>query len=219
VGYHAPVPSLQEIAAGLTRATAVTGPWAPALLFLATFIEHVFPPFPGDLLVVLGAWYAVQGQLSWPMVLAFTTAGAVAGAWVDYRIGAALGTKLEARASTSRWLTPGRLNAFDIAYRRWGSWLLVLNRFMPGVRAFLFLAAGAAGLPERRVVLLGGLSALLWNALLLAAGGLLAHNLDELLGLVDRYMRGAAVVLGAAVLLLLANAARRRWAAGRKGHA
>jgi len=219
VGYHAPVPSLQELAAALTKATAVTGPWAPALLFLATFIEHVFPPFPGDLLVVLGAWYAVQGQLSWPMVLGCTTAGAVVGAWVDYRIGVAVGKKLDERATGSRWLTAERLAAFDAAYRRWGSWLLVLNRFMPGVRAFLFLAAGAAGLPERRVVLLGGLSALLWNALLLAAGGLLAHNLDELLGLVDRYMRGAAVVLAAVVLLLLANLARRRWAAGRKGRA
>lgn len=219
MGYHDPVPSLQEIAAGLTQATAVTGPWAPALLFLATFIEHVFPPFPGDLLVVLGAWYAVQGQLSWPMVLGCTTAGAVVGGWVDFRIGVAVGKKLDERAGASRWLTAERLAAFDAAYRRWGSWLLVLNRFMPGVRAFLFLAAGAAGLPERRVVLLGGLSALLWNALLLAAGGLLAHNLDELVGLVDRYMRGAAVVLAAVVLLLLANAARRRWAAGRKGRA
>jgi membrane protein DedA with SNARE-associated domain len=218
VGYHAPVPSLQEITAGLTQAAAVTGPWAPALLFLATFIEHVFPPFPGDLLVVLGAWYAVQGQLSWPMVLAFTTAGAVVGGWIDYRIGVAVGKKLEERAEASRWLTTERLAAFDIAYRRWGSWLLVLNRFMPGVRAFLFLAAGAAGLPERRVVLLGGLSAVLWNALLLAAGGLVAHNLDELIALVDRYMRAAATGLGVVVLLLLASAARR-WAARRRRRA
>jgi membrane-associated protein len=219
VGYHAAVPSLQEIAAWLTRAALITGPWAPALLFLATFIEHVFPPFPGDLLVVLGAWYAVQGQLSWPVVLGFTTAGAVAGAWVDYRIGMAVGKRLDERAGTSRWLTAERLAAFDVAYRRWGSWLIVLNRFMPGIRAFLFLAAGAAGLPVRRVILLGGLSAMLWNALLLAAGGLVAHNLDELIALVDRYMRAAAFGLGAAVLLLAAGLAWRRWAAHRKGRA
>jgi membrane protein DedA with SNARE-associated domain len=212
VGYHAPVPSLQEIAAALTEATAVTGPWAPALLFLATFVEHVFPPFPGDLLVVLGAWYAVQGEVSWPVVLGCTTAGAVAGAWVDHRIGQALATRLEARASTSRWLTPGRLNAFDIAYRRWGAWLILFNRFMPGIRAFLFVAAGAAGLPARRVLLLGGLSAMLWNALLLAAGGLLAHNLEELISLVDRYMHAAAIGLAVVALLFLARLAWRRLA-------
>lgn len=216
MGYHGPVPSLEEIAAALSRATAVTGPWAPAILFLATFVEHVFPPFPGDLLVVLGAWYAVQGELSWPVVLGFTTAGAVSGAWVDYRFGMAVGRRLDARAERSRWLTAERLAAFDTAYRRWGMWLIVLNRFMPGIRAFLFLAAGAAGLPVRRVMLLGGVSALLWNALLLAAGGLVARNLDELVSLVDRYMRAASFGLAAVALLLLGNAAWR-WAARRRG--
>lgn len=210
MGYHADVSWLHDLSDALTRATAVTGPWAPALLFLATFVEHVFPPFPGDLLVVLGAWYAVQGELSWPALLACTTAGAVVGAWVDHRIGQALATRLEARASESRWLTPGRLTAFDIAYRRWGAWLLVFNRFMPGIRAFLFLAAGAAGLPRRQVLLLGGLSALLWNALLLSAGGLLAHNLDELIALVERSMQAIFLAMAAVAMVLVARALWRR---------
>jgi len=204
------VPTIPELTAALTEAAAVTGPWAPVLLFLATFVEHVFPPFPGDLLVVLGAWYAVQGELSWPMVLLFTTAGAVVGAWVDHRIGVAIGASLDRRAGRSRLLSAERLAAFDAAYQRWGSWLLVFNRFMPGVRAFLFLAAGAAGLPLRRVLLLGGLSALLWNALLLAAGAFIAHNVDELVHLVEHYMAAASIALGVVVLLLVARAIWRR---------
>jgi membrane protein DedA with SNARE-associated domain len=209
------MPSLQELAEALTRAAAVTGPWAPAVLFMATFVEHVFPPFPGDLLVVLGAWYAVQGELSWPALLLYSTAGAVAGAWVDHRVGAWLGHRLDLRSGRSRLLPTERLAAFEAAYRRWGPWLIVLNRFMPGIRAFLFLAAGASGLPLRRVVVLGGLSALAWNTLLLLAGGLLARNLDELVSLVDRYMRVAGAVLAVAALLLVARALwRRRQARG-----
>ena len=92
----------------------------------------------------------------------------------------------------------------------WGVWLLVFNRFMPGIRAFLFLAAGASGLPARQVVLLGGLSALIWNALLLAAGGLLVKNLEQLIGLVDQYMRVAGALLLLAAVLLLARALWRR---------
>lgn len=209
------MPSLLELADLLTRAALVTGPWAPLILFFATFVEHVFPPFPGDLLVVLAAWYAVQGQLSWPMLLVFSTLGAVAGAWVDHRVGVILGRRLEGRATGSRLLPPERLAAFEAAYRRWGSWLLLLNRFMPGIRAFLFLAAGASGLPAGRVVLLGGISALVWNGLLLAAGGLLVNNLTELLGLVDQYMRVASAVLALGLLLLLARLAWRRWKPGR----
>ena len=212
--YHGAVPSLQELARTLGDVAAVTGPWAPLILFGATFIEHVFPPFPGDLLVVLGAWYAVHGAIGWPLLLVVTTAGAVAGAWLDYRIGAWLGARLARRASHSRLLPPARLAAFDAAYQRWGGWLLLLNRFMPGIRAFLFLGAGAAHLPQARVLLLGGLSALLWNALLLFAGAVLAKNVDELLSLVTRYSWTAGGLLAAVALgLLLRWLVRRRVAA------
>jgi membrane-associated protein len=204
------MPSLETVVEALKGAAVVTGPWAPAVLFGATFVEHVFPPFPGDLLVVLGAWYAVQGELSWSLLLLCSTAGAVAGAWVDHRAGAWLGHRLDLRSGRSRLLPTERLAAFEAAYRRWGLWLVVFNRFMPGIRAFLFLAAGASGLPVRRVVVLGGLSALVWNALLLLAGGLLAHNMDELVSLVDRYMRVAGALVAVAALLLLARVLWRR---------
>lgn len=208
------MPTLEALTEALQRAAAVTGPWAPAVLFLATFAEHVFPPFPGDLLVVLGAWYAVQGDLSWPLLLLFSTLGAVAGAWVDHRVGAWLGRRLDLRSGRSRLLPTERLAAFEAAYRRWGPWLIVLNRFMPGLRAFLFLAAGASGLPARRVVTLGAISALAWNGLLLLAGGLVARNLGELVALVDQYMKVAGALLGAAALLLVGRALWRRRARG-----
>jgi membrane-associated protein len=189
------VSTVARIADALARAIASTGEVAPVVLFFASFVEHVFPPFPGDLLVVLGAWYAVHGLLSWPATLVSVTAGAVAGAWLDYRIGAAVGCRLERRAARKGGLTEARLARFEASYRRFGAWLLLANRFLPGVRAFLFMAAGASGIPLRRVLLLGGVSAVLWNSALLAAGGLLAENLEELVALFERYTRAATIGL------------------------
>lgn len=202
--------SLEEVTSALQRAVDMTGPLAPFLLFGAAFIEHVFPPFPGDLLVVLGAWYAVHGELSWPVVFAAVTGGAVAGAWVDHRLGAWLGQRLEHSPVAARVLSRERLARFEAAYRRWGSWLLLLNRFFPGVRGFLFLAAGASGIPLARTLLLGGLSAAVWNGVLLAAGALVATNLGELVTLVDRYMRTAGALLVVAAGIALARVLWRR---------
>src|SRR5512137_2677252 len=204
------MPSFAEVTSALHRAVLATGPWAPFLLFGAAFIEYVFPPFPGDLLVVLGAWYAVHGDLSWPVVYAAVTAMAVAGAWVDHRVGAWLGDWLEHSPGAARLLSRAQLASFEAAYRRWGSWLLVLNRFFPGVRGFLFLAAGASGIPLARTLLLGGLSAAVWNGLLLGAGALVAGNLEELVALVDRYTRTAALLVALALLVVLLRAAWRR---------
>ncbi len=212
---------LQRLAAAFADVVSRTGDLAPVILFGASFVEYVFPPFPGDLVVVLGAWYAVQGQLSWPATFAAVTAGAVAGAWVDHRIGAALGRRLELRAAhhpaASRSpLTPERLARFEESYRRWGGLLLVVNRFFPGIRAFVFIAAGASGIPLRKVLLLGAVSAALWNLVLLGAGGLVARNVDELVLLMDRYTHAAWIALAvaglaaAAVWLLRRRAARAR---------
>jgi membrane-associated protein len=204
---------LQRLAAALAETVSRTGELAPAVLFFATFVEYVFPPFPGDLVVVLGAWYAVQGQLSWPLTFVSVTAGAVAGAWLDHRIGRALAPRLDLRAARRGPLSAERLARFVTSYQRWGALLLVANRFLPGVRAFIFLAAGAAGVPLRRVLVLGGISAALWNLVLLAAGGFVAHNADELVALMDRYTRVAWVTLAALALLGLTVGIWRRRAA------
>jgi membrane-associated protein len=202
--------TLQGLADALADAVSRTGHAAPAILFLASLVEYVFPPFPGDLLVVLGAWYAVDGALSWPATFLSVTAGAVAGAWIDYRIGAALGRRIDRRAAARGALSAERLARFEAGYRRWGSALLLVNRFFPGIRAFVFLAAGASGIPLGKVLLFGGLSAAVWNALLLAAGSLLARNVGELVLLFERYTRAAWALLAAAALVALAVYAVRR---------
>ncbi len=64
----------------------------------------------------------------------------------------------------------------------------------------MFLAAGAAGIPLWKVLLLGGLSAALWNGVLLGAGAFLARNVEELVALVERYTSLAWVALGVGVI-------------------
>lgn len=198
------------VAAWLSDLLARTGPAAPLLLFFAAFVEYVFPPFPGDALVVLGAWYATHGKLSWPLTFAMVTAGAVAGASADYAFGRWLGGRIDARAAAGK-LDRNRVERFERAYRRWGGLLLVANRFLPGVRAFFFVAAGASRIPLWEVLLFGGISAALWNGLLLAAGAYLARNTEELLELFSRYQTAAA-----AALLLASAVAFAWWRWGRR---
>jgi membrane-associated protein len=80
------------------------------------------------------------------------------------------------------------------------------------VRAFLVGGAGAARLPVGKVLLWGGISAAAWNALLLVAGAFLVKNLDEFVGLLERYtaLAWAAMGLVAAVFLVRFLLARRK---------
>ncbi|MCX7807700.1 MAG: DedA family protein, partial [Deltaproteobacteria bacterium] len=80
-----------------------------------------------------------------------------------------------------------------------GLWLLAANRFLPAFRAFIFVGAGFARIPILWVVLLGGLSALAWNALLFALGWWLGMRFETLRQWVDRY----ALVIGIGIGLYL----------------
>ena len=142
------------------------------------------------------------------------TAGALTGASINYQIGAWLRPRIGRRAEEGGHPFAEKLAHFEVRYRRWGGWLLVLNRFMPGIRAFLFVAAGASGIPLRRVLLLGGISACAWNALILSAGAFAARNVDELVHLFRTYTHVAWVVLGLAALALGVRALVRRLRGG-----
>jgi membrane-associated protein len=197
------VSTLERVVAALSEALARTGPAAPVILFLGSLIEYVFPPFPGDTLVVLGAWYAVNGKISWPFAFVAVTAGAVLGAWIDYRVGVALGAALERGAMRRGPITLEHVRKVEAGYARWGEWFLLANRFLPGIRAFLFVGAGAARLPLGKVLLWGGISAAAWNALLLLVGAFLVSNLAEFVGWLQRYtvIAWVAMAVGAALLL------------------
>ena len=194
---------LDQLAAALAEIVARTGPLAPVVLFGASAVEYLFPPFPGDSIVLLGAWYAVHGAISWPAALAAVTGGATVGAWIDWHIGRALAPAVESRAALRGPLDAARVARFEAAYRRWGALLLLANRFLPGIRAFLFVAAGAARIPLRRVLVLGVISALLWNALLLAAGAWLVRNVAQLRELLSRYTAAVWILLAVTAAALV----------------
>ncbi len=189
------------------------GPWGLGAVFLACAVEYVFPPFPGDALTLLGGVYAVRGHLAWPLVFAVATAGSVAGGAAAFAIGR-WGGRLAERLPGRRgftWLTATKLHAWETQFRTRGVWLLLLNRFMPAVRGPLFFAAGACGVPPRRALVFGGISAAVWNALILGAGWAVGGNVERLADLADTYGRAAGAVIAVAVVALVARAAWRRY--------
>jgi membrane protein DedA with SNARE-associated domain len=86
----------------------------------------------------------------------------------------------------------------------------MLNRFLPGVRAFFFVAAGMAGLRLRAVLFYGALSALAWNVLIIVVGASVGASWDRLRALFEGYTRVLWGLLGLVALVLVARLAWRR---------
>jgi membrane protein DedA with SNARE-associated domain len=189
------------------------GSWGLALIALGAFVEYVFPPFPGDTVTVLGGLYAVRGGASVALVFALVMTGSLAGAFLDYLVGRWLSGRID-RARPDAWylrqFPREGIAAWGERFRRRGVVWLVANRFLPAVRGPIFLAAGVARVPAWKVLLFGGLSALVWNALLFGAGAAVGGHAESLLTLVHGYERVASIVICLAAAALFARWLLRR---------
>ncbi|WIG93120.1 DedA family protein [Myxococcus sp. SDU36] len=176
------------------------GPLGLLVLGLAAMLEYVVPPFPGDTITLLGGVYAVRGAQSWVLVFLVVTVGSVAGAAINYAVGHWLAKRFDAHPERSFiGITHARLAQVQARMRVNGPWLLLVNRFLPGIRGLIFVAAGASRMPRFNALALGAVSAMAHTGLVLGLGAAVGGNLERLTALVTRYQYAVVglVVIGA----------------------
>ncbi len=180
------------------------GPLGYIVLGLASMIEYVVPPFPGDTIALFGVFLA--STAGWNIALVYLTlnVGAIAGGVIAYGFGRAIAPA----ARRPRWLRGPRsekaIATITARYQKHGAAYLAINRFVPALRAFFFVGAGIAGLPLRAVVLWGGISAAVWNAILLALGWSVGANWERMLAWARAYSAVAtAILIGVVVLFVI----------------
>ena len=173
-------------------------PGALAVLFACSVVEYVFPPFPGDTVTVFGAFLVAARGWSMAAVFLATTLGSVAGATVDWLFGVVLqrwrGRRLPRTRAGAR--TRAALDRLVAGFARHGPVYILLNRFLPGIRALFFVAAGLAGMRPAPVLLYATISAVAWNALLMAAGLAVGASWETLYGWFVAYTRVVWALLG-----------------------
>lgn len=183
-------------------------PWLAALvLFASSILEYVFPPFPGDTVTLAGAMLVpIAGTPLW-LVFGAVTAGSLAGSMLVFFLGEWL------YRWQGRHLHEKSHHAFDALaarFRRHGAAYVALNRFLPGVRSFFFVAAGVARLPWWKVAAWSLVSLVAWNALIVAAGLAVGANVQRLEALFRQYTAIVWVALAVLAVGLLVRWAWRR---------
>jgi membrane-associated protein len=130
---------------------------------------------PGDTLLLAGglvAADAVRGvQVGW--LLVGVLVAAVAGETVGYLIGARMGLPL-LRRGRGRVVTPERVARAEAFTDRYGVLALISARWIPWVRTFAPLLAGATRMSWPKFLLANVVGALCWGPTLVLAGYLAA---------------------------------------------
>jgi membrane protein DedA with SNARE-associated domain len=150
-------------------------------LFLAALLEAVpvvGSVIPGSTIILALSALVPGGDLQLPWVLAAAVAGAVLGDgsafWVGHR------TQREILSTWPMANYPGVVAQSEAFFRRWGALAVFFARFVPPIRAFVPITAGALAMPPMRFYAVNIPAILLWAP---------AHVLPGVLAvsLIERY--------------------------------
>ncbi|MBN2366169.1 MAG: DedA family protein [Calditrichaeota bacterium] len=187
--------------------------WSYMVLFISAFIENIFPPIPGDTVTLIGAFLTGKGILNFWGVYISTTLGSVTGFMGLYAVAYWL-EESWIEKHRPRWLKATKIDKVEVWFNKYGYWVILMNRFLSGVRSVISLVAGLSKLRTFRVFLLSLFSCALWNGIIIYMGAALGRNWKEILAFLEIYNR---IIIIAIIIILTGYFAYRRWKSRRVG--
>jgi len=145
------------------------------LLGLSAFVENIFPPIPGDTIIVFGAFLVGIGRLDLFWVYFSTTLGSLSGFMSLFWVGRYLGRHFFIERDY-RFIKAKDIIRAEDWFRKYGYFLIVLNRFIPAIRSVISVAVGISGLSGTKVSILALMSCAVWNIIWTLLGYALGSN-------------------------------------------
>src|SRR5487761_1164762 len=133
-------------------------------------LEDFGVPVPGETVLILGAVYAGTGRLNIWLVGLLAFLGAVTGDNIGFAIGHFGGRRLVERYGRYVLLTPERLDRATDFFERRGAGIIIVARFIEGLRQASGIIAGTTGMHWARFLAFNVVGAALWVAMWTSIG-------------------------------------------------
>ncbi len=146
------------------------------LVFLFMIIESSFIPFPSEVIVPPAAYLAcTKGDVNIVAVVLIATAGAIAGALINYYLSVWIGRPIVYKFANSRFghaclINETKVRNAEEYFDRHGAISTFIGRLIPAVRQLISIPAGLARMNIGKFIIFTGLGAMVWNCVLAALG-------------------------------------------------
>ncbi len=179
-------------------------------LYCLLMLGIVGLPVPDETLLAISGHFIQAGRLGLTPTFIAAFSGSATGITISYILGRTGGLALVHRYGPRWGVTPERLQRAHNFFERAGRWSLFFGYFVPGVRHFVAVVAGASELRAPVFAVFAYAGALFWVSTFLGLGYFLS---EQWLKVADRVHHGLA-----AVALLLAAVALLVYLLRRHGH-
>ncbi|UCE23267.1 MAG: DedA family protein [Candidatus Zixiibacteriota bacterium] len=186
--------------------------WVYLVLFVACFVENVFPPFPGDSFIAGAGALVAVARLDLALSLSIVIFGGLASVMLVFAFGKRYGRDFFVRKDY-RYFSAADIMKVEKQFNRWGALILVFSRFVVGFRTVLALVAGMSRYDPVKMLVFSTVSYLLFAGLIMYLAMLLVENLE----LLHTYFKTYNMIAWPILIILLALYIIRKFKSLKKG--
>jgi membrane protein DedA with SNARE-associated domain len=189
------------------------------LALALVFLEDFGVPVPGETVLIIAAVYAGTGRFNVWLVALLGFLAAILGDNVGFAIGHFGGRPLADRFGKYIFLTPERLDKTASFFDRHGGKVIVIARFVEGLRQANGIIAGITGMHWTKFVPFNALGAALWVGTWVTIGYFAGRHITTIYDYITRYSYYALIVLAVLAVGYIAGRLRRRRRAAARSRA
>lgn len=157
-------------------------------------------PLPEDVVLITGGYLVFNEAAHLGPMLLTGFAGILLGDSIMFFLGRYLGDFLVRRWPFNKIFTPAKRQTVEGLFAKYGEKIVMIARFMPGVRAVTFFSAGTAGMKYSHFVFFDGLAALISAPVFICLGWYFGSDIQKL---IQNVRKGQPAVLGTIGVALL----------------
>lgn len=145
-------------------------------IFAALCLGIVGLPIPDETLLAYVGFSSYQGTLNLPLVMVCSFLGSATGITVSYVVGSKLGLPFLRKIGPKIHITEEKIEGTHRLFARFGSAMLIIGYFIPGVRHLTAYVAAISRMDFRKFMLFAYIGALIWSITFIMLGYFLGER-------------------------------------------
>ena len=167
-------------------------------------------PIPEDLSLISAGALAYEGVINVHTAFFVCLAAVLGGDTLAFLLGRFFGPRVLASRLFRRFFTPKKQMRVRAYFRKYGSKVMFVGRFLPGLRFTIYFSAGILKVKPAVFFVYDTLAALLSVPLLVYAAYYFGNRIEQVIRWAHRSEYGILVIVGAVVALFAIKTLRKR---------
>ncbi len=200
----------------LSLLAGTSGPVAYGLVFGILLLCGLGLPIPEDVSLILGGFLVFEGRADLAIMMVTGYVGIIVGDSVMFFLGGRLGSSITRHRFFGRLFTEEKRAQVEALFQKHGEKIVMIARFLPGVRAVTYFTAGSARMRYSHFIFFDSVAALVSAPVFIYLGYTFGGELEKLIHAVRTgQIRVLSAVVAVVVAYLVARRVWNRWRASK----